>query len=175
MMGQCHTFLGEVALHQKRFSLAREHLEAGLRLVQRVGVIRLMVTTQRFLGDLALAEGKYGEAARIYDALLERYTFGHLDDKPSLARTLLSKALLLMRTKRLPEAVQLLEGSVALYKEAGNVRRSVGTSLVLVRAYAQRGSWWRACRLFLSTLTMAFVAGLLRPRRLLVFLSMHSM
>lgn len=51
MMRQCHTFLGEIALHQRRLSLARQHLETALQLVQLSAGVRQIVTTQRFLGD----------------------------------------------------------------------------------------------------------------------------
>jgi tetratricopeptide (TPR) repeat protein len=175
MMGQCHIFLGQIALHQKQFPLARQHLETALPVVQQAGGIRRVVTTQRFLGDLALAEGNSEEAAHIYEEILETYTSHHLDDKPFLAQVLFSKALLLIHMKQLPEAIQLLEGSVALYKEIGNVRRCIGTSFVLAWSYARQRAWKKACQLFLSSLKMAFAAGLLYPHRLLVLLRIQSM
>ncbi len=175
MMGQCHTFLGEIALRQRRLPLARQHLETAFQFVQLSASVRQLVTTQRFLGDLALAEEKYEEAARIYEEILATYTSQHLDDKPFLARVLFSKANLLMHMKRLPEAIQLLEGSVALYKEIGNTRRCIGTSILLAWSYARRWAWWKAARLFLWSLKMAFTAGLLHPRRLLVLLRLQSL
>lgn len=175
MLRQCHTFLAEIALHQKQLPLARQHLETALHVVHVSVSIRHIMTTQRLLGDLALAEGNDEEAARIYEEVLETYTSHRLDDKPFLARVLFSKAHLLMHMKRLPEAIQLLEGSLALYKESGNVRRCLGTSFVLAWSYTRQYAWWKAGKLFLSSLKMAFTAGLFHPRRLLVLLRIQSM
>lgn len=174
MIGQCHNFLGEVALHQKRLPLARSHLETAFHFVQLSSGVRRLVTTQRFLGDLALAEGKYEEAARIYEEILATYASQRLDDKPFLARVLLSKANLLRNMKRLPEAVQMLEGSVALYKETSNTRGCISASFVLAGSYIRQWAWWKGTRLFLWTFKKAFAAGLLHPRRLLVLLRLQS-
>ena len=43
MVGQCHTFLGELALRQGDLTKARTHLEASLQLVQKASALRQIV------------------------------------------------------------------------------------------------------------------------------------
>ena len=89
MLGQCHTFLGELALTQKDLTRARTHLEAGLELVRGTSTLRLILNAQRLLGDLALAEGHYAQAAAIYSEIMSVFESRRLGDKLVLAKTLI--------------------------------------------------------------------------------------
>jgi hypothetical protein len=82
---------------------------------------------------------------------------------------------LMVQVKKLSEATQMLEASLALYKEVGNTRRIVGVSLLLIKVYIQQHRWRRARILIPQTFRTAHAAGLLRPRLLGTLLRMQSM
>ncbi len=44
----------------------------------------------------------------------------------------------MIQTKQLQEAVQVLEGAISIFKDLGNARRTVDTSLLLIGVYTTR-------------------------------------
>ncbi len=170
MVGQCYTFLGELALRQKDIARARKNLEMGLQLVQKTGNLRLIVNAQRLLGDVAMAEGHATEAATIYDELLSIFETKHLGDKLVLGKTLTSRAQLMKVTNRLQEAAQMLEAALALFDELGNVNRTVDASLLLIRIYLRQGRFLQAGKRFLSTAKVASSSSLIHPRTIIGWL-----
>ena len=174
MKGQCHSFLGELFLYQKKLLQARAHLETSLQLVRQANIVRRIATTQRLLGDLAVMEEKYEEAAMIYASLMELFE-GGLDDQPALAQTLFSRAQLMIRLRQLGEAAQMLEGAASLYKTVGNARRVVGVSFILIKVCIRQGRWVQAGKHLVPFIKTAYASGLLRPRVLFTLLRMQSM
>jgi hypothetical protein len=175
MIAQCHNFLAETALQQRRLAQARIHLDTSLTLVQRVGIKRLEMTTRRLLGDLAAAEGRYGGAERIYRESLIIFDAEELDDTAGKAQMLFSRARLMIHMHKLHDAVPMLEASLALFKSVGNTRRTVGVSVWLIKVYARQHHWRQALLLVPPTFRAARASGLLSPRRLLTVLRMQSM
>ncbi len=175
MIAQCHNFLAETALGQRKLAQARMHLDTSLTLVQRVGIKRLEMTTRRLLGDLAVAEGRYEEAERIYRESLIMFDADQLDDNPSKAQMLFSRGRSMIHMHKLQDAVPMLEASLAIFKSVGNTRRMVGVSLLLIKVYARQHHWHQALLLVPPTIRTARTSGLLSPRRLLTVLRMQSM
>ncbi len=175
MLGQCHAFLGELSLRQRDLTRARRHLETSLLLVQRTSTLRLIVTTQRLLGDLALAEGHYAEAEAIYKEIMLLFESKRLGDKLAMAQTLSSRARLMIQTKQLQEAVQVLEGAISIFKDLGNARRTVDTSLLLIGVYIRQGCLLRAGKHLLFAFKMAHSSGLIHPRTISTWLRMRFM
>jgi tetratricopeptide (TPR) repeat protein len=173
MLGQCHTFLGELALRQKEVSRARTHLEAGLKLVRGTSTLRLVLSAQRLMGDLALAERHYSEAADIYDEILSIFASRRLGDKLVLAKTLASRARLMIQTKQPQEAVQDLEAALSLFQEVGNARRAVDTSSLLIGLYLRQGRLLQAAKQLLPTLKVAYSSDLVHPRTIFTWLRLH--
>lgn len=175
MIAQCHNFLAETALQQRKFAQARMHLDTGLTLVQRVGIKRLEMTTRRLLGDLTVAEGRYEEAERIYRESLIMFDADQLDDNAGKAQMLFSRARLMIHMQKLQDAVPMLEASRALFKGVGNRRRIVGASLLLIKVHVRQHHWRQALLLVPPTFRTARTSGWLSPRRLLTALRMQSM
>ncbi len=175
MIAQCHNFLAETALGQRKLAQARMHLDTSLTLVQRVGIKRLEMTTRRLLGDLAVAEGRYEEAERIYRESLIMFDADQLDDNPGKAQMLFSRGRSMIHMHKLQDAVPMLEASLAIFKSVGNTRRMVGVSLLLIKVYARQHHWHQALLLVPPTIRTARTSGLLSPRRLLTVLRMQSM
>ena len=175
MIAQCHNFLAETALQQRKLAQARMHLDTSLTLVQRVGIKRLEMTTRRLLGDLAVAEGRYEEAERIYRESLIMFDADQLDDNPGKAQMLFSRGRSMIHMHKLQDAVPMLEASLAIFKSVGNTRRMVGVSLLLIKVYARQHHWHQALLLVPPTIRTARTSGLLSPRRLLTVLRMQSM
>ncbi len=174
MVAQCHNFLAQLALQQKRLAQAHAHLDFSLTLVQRVGIKRLQVTTQRLLGDLAAAENRYEEAEHIYRESLSMFDVDQLNDNMGKAQMLFSRARLMIHKQELQNAVPMLEASLALVKDAGNSRGIVRVSLWLIRAYVQQYQWLRALSLISPTIRTARASGLLNSHQLLVLLRRRS-
>ncbi|MFL5592417.1 MAG: tetratricopeptide repeat protein [Ktedonobacteraceae bacterium] len=175
MIAQCHNFLGELALRQKKFAQTREHLESALQLIQRVGIKRLEMTTRRLLGDLAVAEGRYEDAEQIYSESMRIFDAEQLDDRPGQAQMLFSRGRLMAQLQRLPEAAEMLETSLDLYKKVGNARRVVGVSLLLAKVCMQRRHRQQALALTWQALRTACAAAMLRPRLLRSLWRLQSM
>ena len=173
MLGQCHTFLGELALTQKDLTRARTHLQAGLELVRGTSTLRLILNAQRLLGDLALAEGHYAQAAAIYNEIMSVFESRRLGDKLVLAKTLTSRARLMIQTKRPQEAAQALEGALSLFQELGNARRTIHTSSLLIGLYLRQGRLLRAGKQLLSTYKTARSSGSVHPRTIFTRLRMR--
>ena len=175
MLGQCHAFLGELSLRQRDLTRARRHLETSLLLVQKASTLRLIVTAQRLLGDLALAEGHYAEAEASYKEIMLLFESKRLGDKLAMAQTLSSRARLMIQTKQLQEAVQVLEGAISIFKDLGNARRTVNTSLLLIGVYIRQGRLLLAAKHILSTFKMAYSSGLVHPRTIFTWLRIRFM
>lgn len=173
MRGQCHTFLGELTLRQGNLPKARTHLEASLQLVQKTSTLRLIVNTQRLLGDLALAEGHYAEAAAIYNEIMLLFESKRLGDKLVMAKTLASRGQLMMKTKQLQEAAQDLEAAISTFKDLGNARRTIDTSLLLISVYIRQGRLLRAGKHVIFTLKLALSSGSVRPGTVFSWLHMR--
>ena len=170
MVGQCHTFLGELALRQGDLTKARTHLEASLQLVQKASALRQIINVQRLLGDLVLAEGHYTKAAAVYDEILSIFESKRLGDKLVLGKTLTSRARLMIETKQLKEATQVLEGAISIFKDLGNVKRTADASFLLIGTYIRQGRLLRAGMHFLSILKVAHSSGLVHPRTIIAWL-----
>jgi tetratricopeptide (TPR) repeat protein len=175
MIAQCHNFLAEIALQQKKLAQAQMHLDMSLILVQRVGIKRLEMTTRRLLGDLATAKGHYEEAERIYKENLTLFDTDQLDDNPGKAQMLFARARLMIQIQKRQEAVPMLEASLALFKDVGNVRRMVNVSLLLIKVYIWQRHWRQALLLVPPTFRAARASNLLSLRRLRALLRMQSM
>lgn len=175
MLGQCYAFLGELALRQRQLAKARTNLEASLQLVQSTSTLRLIANVQRLLGDLALAEGRYTEAAASYSEVMLLFESKRLGDKLVLAKTLSSRARLMLQTRQPQEAARMLEGAISLYKELGNARRRIDASFLLIGAYMRQGRLLQAGKHFLSTFKVAYSSGLVHPRILFTLLRMRFM
>lgn len=175
MLGQCHAFLGELALRQRDLTKARRHLEASLLLVQSTSTLRLIVTAQRLLGDLALAEGHYAEAEAIYKEIMLLFESKRLGDKLALAQTLSSRARLMIQTKQLQEAVQVLEGAISIFKDLGNARRTVDSSHLLIGIYIRQGRLLRAGKYLLFAFKVAYSSGIIHPRTISTWLRTRFM
>ena len=175
MIAQCHNFLAETALQQRKLAQARMHLATSLTLIQRVGIKRLEMTTRRLLGDLALAEGRDEEAEQIYRESMIIFDTDQLDDNAGKAQVLFSRGRLMIHMQRLQDAMPMLEASLALFKAAGNTRRIVGVSLLLIKVYIRQHHWRQALLLIPPTFRTARASGLLSPRRLRTLLRMQSM
>jgi len=165
MIAQCHHFLGELGLLESDLVGAREQLEYSLHLSQRIGILRRVAATQRLLGDLAQIEGRYEQAERIYDEALEVIT--RLDDRPQLARLLLSKAQLVARLGRDREASDSLKGAMFTYGEVGDARGVAGASLLLARLHISHRRIWQAVKMTVGAFRAARSAGLLCPHTLI--------
>jgi tetratricopeptide (TPR) repeat protein len=152
-------FLGELAFLRGDLAQARAHLEKSLQLSQQIGIMRRIAATQRLLGDVARAEGRYEEAEHIYDEALGIVT--HLGDRPVLARLLLSKASLLIRRKQPQDATMLLRGAISIYKEIGDARSVGGVSLLLLWQYLRQGHWLQALRVGFEGFSVVLSSGLL--------------
>lgn len=175
MIAQCHNFLAETALQQRKLAQTRIHLDTSLALVQKVGIKRLEMTTRRLLGDLAAVEGRSEEAERIYRESLIKFDAEELDDAAGKAQMLFSRARLMIHMHKLEDAAPMLEASLALFKGVGNTRRRAGVSLWLITVYVRQYHWRQALLLVPPTLRAAWSSGLLSPRRLLAALRTQSM
>ncbi|HTK11075.1 MAG TPA: tetratricopeptide repeat protein [Ktedonobacteraceae bacterium] len=164
MIGQCLYFLGEAALQQKQLEKARGYLEESLQRVQQAGIIRREIATKRLLGELEVASGNYSLAMQIYNEILKTFEKEQFDDKSAKAQTIFSKAILYVHLKQPLEAIRLLEVTLAIYKEIGNVRRVIAVSLVLLRLYIRHFHWLRAGKLLIPTCKLVYTSGLLQPR-----------
>ena len=75
------TCLGEIATRRGDYAAAHAALDEALELGRRVGAYWRVVIVRADLGDLAVAEGKPGEALRLYretlPILLQRGVFAH--------------------------------------------------------------------------------------------------
>ncbi len=175
MIAQCHNFLAQTSLQQRKLAQARIHLETSLILVQQAGIKRLEMTTRRLLGDLAMAEGRCEEAERIYRENLIMFDTDQLDDDPGKAQMLFSRARLMIQMQKQQDAIPMLEASLAIFKSVGNMRRIMGVSLLLIKFYILQHHWRKALLLILPTFRIARASGLLSPRRLRTLLRMQSM
>lgn len=175
MRGQCHTFLGELALRQRDLPKARTHLEASLQLVQKTSTLRLILNSQRLLGDLAVEEGHYTEAAAIYNEIMLLFEYKRLGDKLVMAKTLASRAQLMIQTKQLQEAAQDLEAAISTFRDLGNARRTVDTSFLLTGVYLRQGRLLRAGKRILFTFKLALSSGLVHPGTIFSWLRIRFM
>ncbi len=165
MLAQCHHFLGEVALLQGDLTEARVELESSLWMGQQIGSLRRVAATKRLLGDLARVEGDYELAGQRYDEALEIASW--LGDQPETGRLFIAQAELMINLKQPRNAILLLSGAMATYKEIGHAKGAAKAALLLLRLYLCQGQVWRALKVALLALKMTYAAGVLRPAILL--------
>jgi tetratricopeptide (TPR) repeat protein len=170
LVAQCHNFLAEIALRQKKLAQARAHLDVSLPLLQHRGVKRLEMATRRLLGELAAAEDRSEEAERIYAQGLSMFDTDQLNDTMGQAQMLFSRARLLVQLHRAQDAVRVLEASLALFTRLSHPRGILGVSWWLFKLYVRQCHWLRALCLIPPVLRTARAANLLTPRQLLAVL-----
>jgi hypothetical protein len=98
-----------------------------------------------------------------------------LSDKLLLGRMLASQARLKLQLKQLQEAVQMLEGAIAIFKELGNAGRAVDASLLLIGINIRQGRLLQAGKRIISILKIARSSDLLYPRTILSWLRIPFM
>jgi tetratricopeptide (TPR) repeat protein len=152
-------FLGELAFLRGNLTQARAHLEKSLQLSRQIGIMRRIAATQRLLGDVARAEGRYEEAEHIYNEALGIVT--QLGDRPVLARLLLSKSKLLIGRKQAQDATMLLRGAISIYKEIGDARSVGGIALLLLWQHLRQGHWLQALGVGVMAFKVVLSSGLL--------------
>ncbi|MGZ3617154.1 MAG: tetratricopeptide repeat protein [Ktedonobacteraceae bacterium] len=168
MLAQCHHFLGGVAFLHGNLIEARTELETSLRMGQQIGSLRRVAITQRLLGDLARDEGNYELAAQMYNEALQ--ITSRLGDQPETGRLFIARGVLMIKLKQPDNAIMLLSGAVATYKEIGHAKGVANASLLLFRLYLSQGQGWQVLKVAVLGLKMARAAGVLRPAILLSLL-----
>jgi len=63
-----------------------------------------------------------------------------------------------------------LEGAISLFKDLGNARRIVDTSLLLIGVYIRQGRLLRAGKHLLFAFKFAYSSGLVHPRTISTWL-----
>ena len=168
MLAQCHHFLGGVAFLQSDLPEARTELETSLQMGRQIGSLRRVAITKRLLGDMARDEGNYELARQIYNEALE--ITNRLGDQPETGRLFIARGLLMIKLKQPDNAILLLSGAVATYKEIGHAKGVAKAAFLLFRLYLSQGQGWQALKAAVLGLKMARAAGVLRPAFLLPLL-----
>jgi tetratricopeptide (TPR) repeat protein len=152
MIAQCHRFRGSVALLQRDFVKARAELETSLSLCGLYGTI----ATQRLLGNVARAEGRYDEAKTSYEEALA--IANQLNDLYEVARLLTEQAKLMTHAGKQETAIHLFRGAISTFQAIGNTKEVIEISPLLVWLSLRRRRWGQA----LQTVRVALVALLTR-------------
>jgi tetratricopeptide (TPR) repeat protein len=162
MLGQCYHFLGEIALLRGYADQARVHLEKSLNLSQQAGILRRVAATQRLLGDVARFESQFEEAETCYQAAMELAS--RLGDRPQVARVLVSQARLQMALGQKYVATRLLSRSKDTYRDIGDVRGEVATSLMLAWLHFSQLKLHKATSFCISALRATWSSRFLYSR-----------
>lgn len=111
--GPIRSTLGQIAINNASYGDARQHLERALGLAQRSKDALLEAEVIHSLGRVEFFQGRYQEAANLYQDALERRRRLLGESHPETVTTGSHLASCLRRLGRIVEAEQLLRGALA--------------------------------------------------------------
>ena len=173
---------------QGRFIEAKQLCESTIREAHELSQDQWLAHPFYVLALLARDRGNFQEAVQwIRESLVRLTDSGEVamlaqchhflggvaflqSDQPETGRLFIARGLLMIKLKQPDNAILLLSGAVATYKEIGHAKGVAKAAFLLFRLYLSQGQGWQALKAAVLGLKMARAAGVLRPAFLLPLL-----